>query len=459
MSKSLKARLFGGAEKNDLADKADEIENILESMNDNFIALDKNFKLTFINKAALKLYDMQGEQLIDKNLWDVLPNGKELRFYEELKKALDERVAVQFEEYSPLIGKWIYVNAYPTRNGLAVYFRDITEQKRLRDILKENEYNLRALINNTSDFIWSVDKDLNIIQINQPFVDFIHSFTGKVLRPGDSVVSDDFGPAMREKWQNYFQRALSGQTFLIVDEETIGTTKHHREKRFKPIFSEDGEVMGVSVFARDISEQTRLNDKILIEDKKLRAIINNTDDIIWLINDHMETISANDAYYKRVAYLTNNKHADQLTEGDFSKDRIDRWKSYYTRALNDEVFKVIEEEEMDGRKVYEEVRFHPIHDNDNKVVGVNCMSRNITAEKEHLMKIQEQNERLNEIASMQSHQVRGPIATILGLAQLINEENPSDISNKIVLEGIKEVSSDLDKLIKDIVAKTNAAKM
>src|ERR1044072_9255900 len=248
MRKSLITRLFGETGEKDIADKADEIENILESMNDNFIALDKDFKLTFINKAALKLYDMQKEQLIDKNLWDVFPKGKELRFYEELKKALDQSAAVQFEEYSPFIGKWIFVNAYPTRNGLAVFFRDITEQRRLRDILKESEYNLRALINNTSDFIWSVDRDLNIIQINQPFADFIHSFTGKVLRPGDSIVSDDFGPAMREKWETYSQRALSGQTFLIVDEETIGTTRHHREKHFKPIFSENGEVIGVSVF-------------------------------------------------------------------------------------------------------------------------------------------------------------------------------------------------------------------
>jgi signal transduction histidine kinase len=87
------------------------------------------------------------------------------------------------------------------------------------------------------------------------------------------------------------------------------------------------------------------------------------------------------------------------------------------------------------------------------------MSRDITAETEHLIKIQQQNEKLNEIAGLQSHQVRGPVATILGLAQLINASDPNDPTNLKVLEGIKEVATDLDNIIKDVVAKTNAAKM
>jgi PAS domain S-box-containing protein len=442
-----------------LVDQVNEIENVFESITDNFVALDKEFNFTYANGVALNLYGVTREELIGQNIWQKFPGGKERKFYSELKRALDEQLPVQFEEFSPSVSKWISVNAYPTQKGLAVYFRDITDQRNVREILRNNEYNLRALINNTADFIWSVDCDYNIIQINQPFVDFVYSFTGKVLRPGDNIMSDDFGPAMRQKWEGHFKRALAGQTFVVIDEETIENTKHHREKRFKPIFSESGEVMGVSIFARDISEQARLNAKVLNEEKKLRAIINNTNDIIWLIDDHMETISANQAYYDRVAGLTNNKKYEDLTADDFEVERLARWQGYYQRALNDEAFTIIEEELVDGWKKYEEVHFTPIHDKDNKVVSVNCMSRDITAETEHLIKIQQQNEKLNEIAGLQSHQVRGPVATILGLAQLINASDPNDPTNLKVLEGIKEVATDLDNIIKDVVAKTNAAKM
>ena len=173
----------------------------------------------------------------------------------------------------------------------------------------------------------------------------------------------------------------------------------------------------------------------------------------------METIYANQGYIDRVAYLTNNKKYEELTESDFDKERVEQWHNYYQRALGGEAFTVITEDEFEGRKVYEEIRFHPIHDNDNKVVSVNCVSRDITAEKEHLIRIQEQNEHLNEIASMQSHQVRGPVASILGLAQLFNAEDVNDPSNLKVLEGIKEAAGDLDTIIKDVVAKASVAKM
>ncbi|MBS1585217.1 MAG: PAS domain-containing protein [Bacteroidetes bacterium] len=442
-----------------LVGQVSEIENVFESITDNFIALDKEFNFTYANQVALNLYGVTRNELLGKNIWQKFPHGKERKFYTELKKALDEQVPVQFEEFSPSVEKWVSVNAYPTQKGLAVYFRDITDQRNVREILRNNEYNLRALINNTADFIWSVNRDFRIIQINQPFVDFVYSFTGKVLRPGDNIMSDDFGPAMRQKWEGHFKRALSGQTFVVIDEETIENTKHHREKRFKPIFSESGEVMGVSIFARDISEEARLNAKILNEEKKLRAIINNTKDIIWLIDDQMETISANQAYYDRVAVLTNNKRYEDITSDDFEAGRLARWQGYYQRALNDEAFTIIEEEVVDGWKRYEEIHFTPIHDKDNKVVSVNCMSRDITAETEHLIKIKQQNEKLNEIAGLQSHQVRGPVATILGLAQLINTSDPNDPTNLTVLEGIREVATDLDNIIKDVVAKTNAAKM
>ena len=443
----------------ELHNKVREIENIFDSITDSFIALDKDFNFTFANKGALNLYGMQMEQLIGKNLWDLLPNGKDLKFYPELKRVIDERVSAHFEEFSPAIGKWIWINAYPTSKGLAVYFRDITEYKKMQEALRDNEYNLRALINNTGDFIWSVDKQLNIIQINQPCVDFVYYHTGQVLKPGDNMLIPGFDKTRNDKWAQYYSRALRGQTFVAVDEEMIGNKLHQREHRLKPIFAHDGEVIGVSCFSRDISEEARLNLKILNEEKKLRAIINNTGDIIWLINDHMETVSANQAYYDRVVYMAGNKKYEEITEADFAKERIKTWRNYYSRALSGETFTVIEEDHIEGRKVYEEIRFHPIHDSTNKVMSVNCMARDITAEKEQMLKVQQQNEKFNEIAAMQSHQVRGPVASILGLAQLFNTIDTNDPSNLTVLEGIKEAAAELDCIIKDVVSKTNAAKL
>lgn len=75
--------------------------------------------------------------------------------------------------------------------------------------------------------------------------------------------------------------------------------------------------------------------------------------------------------------------------------------------------------------------------------------------KRHLERIAEQTSVLSQIAHTQSHEVSGQVATILGLAAIFNVENPADPDNKVVIEGITEVSAKLDKIVKGMIIKEN----
>jgi DNA-binding NtrC family response regulator len=66
-----------------------------------------------------------------------------------------------------------------------------------------------------------------------------------------------------------------------------------------------------------------------------------------------------------------------------------------------------------------------------------------------------QHEKLKDIAFLQSHQVRVPIAHILGLFSLFRFDNPADPVNGEVLQMLKATAESFDKLIKDIVEKTD----
>lgn len=79
--------------------------------------------------------------------------------------------------------------------------------------------------------------------------------------------------------------------------------------------------------------------------------------------------------------------------------------------------------------------------------------------KQHLKEIEEQNEKLKEIAWMQSHKVRGQVATILGLCQFVDEHKEEDPHTKEVLEGIKTATRDLDEVIKEINELTKKAEI
>ncbi len=83
----------------------------------------------------------------------------------------------------------------------------------------------------------------------------------------------------------------------------------------------------------------------------------------------------------------------------------------------------------------------------------NGVTIDITEQKNNIRKIQLQNEKLKEIAWLQSHKVRGQVASILGLAQLFTADNPCDPVNGQILDGFRMASESLDNTIRDKMKK------
>jgi diguanylate cyclase (GGDEF)-like protein/PAS domain S-box-containing protein len=107
-----------------------DVVDILESITDAFFALDSEWRFTYVNKIGERMLQKYKDELLGKELWDEFPVAVELKFYREFHRALEENVQVKMEEFYEPFDRWYEVNAYPYRDGLFVYFSDITEQKR-----------------------------------------------------------------------------------------------------------------------------------------------------------------------------------------------------------------------------------------------------------------------------------------------------------------------------------------
>jgi PAS domain S-box-containing protein len=176
---------------------------------------------------------------------------------------------------------------------------------------------------------------------------------------------------------------------------------------------------GIAVYFVDITEQKKIQEKMYNDGQNLRAIINNTRDLIWSVDKHSNIITGNQAFWDRVQQLTGKKEAD-VTNADFEQERMKLLLDSYDRAFKGKAFSVVRQRELDDRLRFEELSFNPIYDQQQKVIGVNCFLRDITEPQQYLEKIERQNQRLLEIAWIQSHRVRAPVASILGLTQLFN---------------------------------------
>lgn len=267
-----------------LKDKDAEKENILDNISDGFMTLNYDWQFTYMNKACERMLNITRERALGNSIWDLFPEARQSAFFKEYSKAISTGKSVHFEEYYAPLSMWTSVNAYPTRDGLAIYFLDITEKKKIQDKLINDEQRIRAIINNTKDIIWSIDKELNIIDANNAFWERLKYMTGKNM---DQLTPDDFAVDELSQWSNYIARAFKGETFKIVQEEVLEGNTVYAEISFNPIPNKDNEIVGVSCFSRDITHQVNYQHKIESQNKLFK-------EIAWLqshkVRNHVATI-------------------------------------------------------------------------------------------------------------------------------------------------------------------------
>ena len=134
-----------------------QVTEILERVSDACVSLDKNWIYTYVNTHAAQLFNRKPEQLIGKHIWTEFPEGIDQPFYKAYYKALEEQNPLQLEEYYKPWDRWFENRIYPSRDGLTIFFHDITARKKAEDALIKSEERLRILFDNTSDGILLAD--------------------------------------------------------------------------------------------------------------------------------------------------------------------------------------------------------------------------------------------------------------------------------------------------------------
>ncbi|MZP28905.1 PAS domain-containing protein [Heliobacterium undosum] len=115
----------------ELAESNENLSTILSSITHMCFAVDAEWRLTYLNDEAEKIFGKPRADLLGKGLWDLYPSVIDTVFYREYHRAVTEKSPHSFEAYSSLFKRWFGVRLYPTSNGLLIYSRDITEQKEL----------------------------------------------------------------------------------------------------------------------------------------------------------------------------------------------------------------------------------------------------------------------------------------------------------------------------------------
>ncbi|MBI2863903.1 MAG: PAS domain S-box protein [Chloroflexi bacterium] len=114
-----------------------QVADILESITDAFVAVDREGRFTYVNEEAGRLLHRNPVDLVGKHGAEELPGALGSQLLEQCRAAISEQASVEFQFFHSPFNAWLEVRAYRSKDGLSVYFRDITDRKRAEQIQEQ----------------------------------------------------------------------------------------------------------------------------------------------------------------------------------------------------------------------------------------------------------------------------------------------------------------------------------
>lgn len=158
-----------------------EKNTILESIGDAFFTVDNQWTVTYWNKQAEIVLGRKREDVVGKNLWEEYDDTLDTEFYRQYIEAKKTGKSVYFEEYYATLGIWIEVSAYPSIDGLSVYFKDINSRKIAEEEIEAANERFEKVTEATEDAIWDWDITRDVYYRSQNIKNFFGSHAPSIL--------------------------------------------------------------------------------------------------------------------------------------------------------------------------------------------------------------------------------------------------------------------------------------
>jgi diguanylate cyclase (GGDEF)-like protein/PAS domain S-box-containing protein len=162
-----------------------QMASMLEAITDGFVAMDEHWRYTYVNAEASRMLGKTSDELLGTTVWshfDMAGSESE----RALRRTMDQRVDDTAEEFFAPLNAWFETRIYPWGAGLAVFFRDVSEEHRLVDTLRSQQQELaqyserlantletrEALINSLPANIAVLDEQGNVVDVNSYWRDY-----------------------------------------------------------------------------------------------------------------------------------------------------------------------------------------------------------------------------------------------------------------------------------------------
>lgn len=228
------------------------------------------YRIKYINKVeeGYRLEDVIGKEIFDF----ILPEHKDVykcKIAEVVRTGSSQMINIAFLSFRlPERLTWCKTTISLVNNPLGsiesvmIISEDISHNKQLEIENDNKSERLKAIINNTTDIICSIDKKYNLIEFNSTLIRNVNAGYGVDLKSGMSIFQF-VDPNQHDHLKSIYSDVLKGETRhdLSSYETALGTIVYN-ETSFHPIYDIESKITGISIFSKDVTERTKTDQKI-----------------------------------------------------------------------------------------------------------------------------------------------------------------------------------------------------
>jgi PAS domain S-box-containing protein len=381
----------------ELRESKERIANILESITDAFIVLDKEWRFTYVNPQAEQIFALLNKSranLLGKSFWQEFPDLVGTPMEENFRRAGTEKLKVEFDTFYPALNSWFLVRAYPSRDGLSIYFVDISERKQ-----DERATGLlAAIVDSSDDAIVSKNLDGIITSWNKA-AERIFGYPAEeaVGRHVTLIIPDD----RREEETDILSRLKRGERvdhFHTIRVRKDGSTLDV-SLTISPVRDSSGRIIGASKVARDITAQRRAEVALRESEERFRAIVQATPECVKVVGPDGTLLAMNSAGCSMVEAGGDNEIIGQSVYGLIAPEFRQRFIEFNENVCNGNKgqieFQIIG---LRGTRRWMETHAVPMRDKSTGQTVQLAVTRDVTARREADEKLRQSEEELRALA-------------------------------------------------------------
>ncbi|WP_417886178.1 PAS domain S-box protein [Zunongwangia sp.] len=419
-----------------------------------------------VNDSAFKLYGYTKKEFLELDICDLyLENDKEC--LKTIFKQLSVNFSNKLAKHKLKSGKIVQVQIQCTsicffgKNAILIIINNVTDKIYAFSELQKGKERFKALLQESSDFIAVLNENLEYTYVSPIIESFLQLETKDILNTSikDSIHPEDkdyvldlingIKPLYGEKLQLPFFRLKDKNNYWRYMETTVSNLLNNEA------------VNGIVINSKDVTDFVEQRNELVKNLERFEIVSEATSDVIMEVNFEKNSFFVSKSVQKISGYKPKDfpedspwswwlnkihpediKKVSQCFNALFDLENNHSKFEYRIKTANGEYRNLLE-------------RCYLVVDDASKPERLISSIQDITQQKEYIDQIETRNKKLEEIAWEQSHIVRAPLAKIIGLVEMWQNEQKNEESTKEIIKNIVNSAKELDQVVKNITAKTN----